>query len=73
VATGNGTEEQRARYRNVLRTWEEKDTALQKQFLQMSTNGYFIQVPQTSGHNIQLTDPQFIADGVRWTLEHLAG
>jgi pimeloyl-ACP methyl ester carboxylesterase len=73
VATGNGTEEQRARYRNMLRTWEEKDTGLQKQFLQLSTNGHFIQAPKTSGHNVQLTDPQFIADGVRWTLEHLAG
>jgi pimeloyl-ACP methyl ester carboxylesterase len=73
VAKGNGTQEQRAKMKEVLDGWEEKDTCLQKQFLQMSTRGHFIQAPLTSGHNIQLTDPHCIADAVRWTLDHLAG
>jgi pimeloyl-ACP methyl ester carboxylesterase len=72
VAAGNGTEEQRAKYREVVDTWDEKDIGLQKQFFQMSTNGHYIQAPTTSGHNIQLTDPQCIADGVKWTLDNLA-
>lgn len=73
VAKGNGTQEQRANMEEVLDGWEETDTRLQRQFLQMSTRGHFIQAPLTSGHNIQLTDPHCIADAVRWTLDHLAG
>ena len=72
VAAGNGSEEERKGYREVLKTWAEKDIGLQKEFFKMSTKGHFVQAPESSGHNIQLTDPQCIADGVRWTLEHLA-
>jgi len=72
LAAGNGTEEQRAKCRETIETWAEKDTALQKQFLQMSTNGHYIQAPLTSGHNVQITDPHCIADAVRWTLDNLA-
>jgi pimeloyl-ACP methyl ester carboxylesterase len=72
VARGNGTEEQRRRLRAVLDTSPDKDVALQREFLKLSTTGMFIQAPLTSGHNVQMTDPQCIADGVRWVLENLA-
>jgi pimeloyl-ACP methyl ester carboxylesterase len=73
VAQGNGTEEQRARLQRVVEGLQETDTGLQRQFLQLSSKGHFIQAPLTSGHNVQITDPQCIADGVRWVLDHLAG
>jgi pimeloyl-ACP methyl ester carboxylesterase len=69
VTAGNGTEEQRAAYAEVLETWVEKDVALQKEFFKMSTNSHFIQASKKSGHQVQLTEPGLIADAVRWTLD----
>lgn len=71
VKAGNGTEDQRAAYADVLETWVEIDVALQKEFFKMSTNGHFMQASGRSGHLVHLTEPRMVADAVRWTLEHL--
>jgi hypothetical protein len=71
VKAGNGTEDERARYRALLETWEQKEVAVQQDFFKLSTKGHFWQA-ERSGHCVHLSEPQLIAEAVKWTLENLS-
>jgi pimeloyl-ACP methyl ester carboxylesterase len=68
VERGNGTEEQRRRMRELIETWSEKEEALQREQLVYSTNSKVL-IAEESGHRIELTQPEVIAEAVKWCLE----
>jgi pimeloyl-ACP methyl ester carboxylesterase len=68
VAKGNGTEEQRSRVRELILTADEKSESLMKLFLKLSTRSKLVSAGE-SGHFIQLTQPDVVADGVMWVLD----
>ena len=70
VARGNGTEEQRAHVQEMIRTADEKNMALMREFLKLSTKHKLV-FGYKSGHFVQLTEPEIVVDGVKWVLENL--
>lgn len=70
VSAGNGTEAERGSFREMLRIWDATDRMLQTGNLGLSRNGRFIEVPDT-GHNVHVTSPETIVDGVKWVLSEL--
>jgi pimeloyl-ACP methyl ester carboxylesterase len=70
VARGNGTEEKRAHVLEMIRTADEKNEGLMKNFLKLSTKNTLV-FAHNSGHFVQLTEPDIVVDGVKWALENL--
>lgn len=73
LARGNGVgkEEEVERYRARLGPeWRDKDRDIQREFLRLGKKGCFVEVPG-AGHNLQLTAPEKVVDGVRWVLTQL--
>ncbi|TVY17232.1 hypothetical protein LARI1_G005533 [Lachnellula arida] len=70
VAKGNGTEEQRSYVRELIRTADEKNEGLMKEWLKLSTKGKLV-FAHESGHFVQLTQPDIVVDGVKWVLDEL--
>ncbi|KAI9696515.1 MAG: hypothetical protein M1820_008143 [Bogoriella megaspora] len=70
VEKGNGTEEQRAYVRELIATADEKSAGLMREHLKLSTKGELI-FADKSGHFVQLTQPEIVADGVNWVLDEL--
>ncbi|OCL07604.1 alpha/beta hydrolase [Glonium stellatum] len=68
VEAGNGTEEQRRAFRELLDSWEEMDAVLKEEQLLLSQNSRLVHLPDC-GHNVQLIRPDVVADEVRWVLE----
>jgi pimeloyl-ACP methyl ester carboxylesterase len=68
VQAGYGTESERASCREILRTWEEKDSQLQLEQLSLSSTSRSV-IAEKSGHNVHLTQPEVIADATRWVLD----
>jgi len=68
VERGNGTEEERRAVRELVRTWDENEESLQREQLSYSTNSK-VMIAAESGHRIELTQPDVIADAVKWALE----
>lgn len=64
VKRGNGTEEQRAEYRELLRTWQKKNAELQLELKTLSHNSSWSDAE--CGHHVQLFKPQIIVDEVLW-------
>ena len=71
VEKGNGTEEQRSRVRELIRTADEKSAGLMKEHLKLSTKGKIV-FAHDSGHFVQLTQPDIVVDGVKWVLDELS-
>lgn len=71
VALGNGDEMEREAYLEILRTWDVKDGGLQREILSLSGTGNYLEAPRGAGHNVQLTHPGIIVEGVEWVLERL--
>lgn len=69
VAKGNGTEEQRSYVRDLIANVDAKTEGLQREFLKLSTKSEFV-VARESGHFVQMTQPEFVVDGVKWVLEN---
>ncbi|TVY90223.1 Uncharacterized protein LAWI1_G006848 [Lachnellula willkommii] len=67
LARGNCDDVQEVSFRDLLRTWDGKDRALQAEILMLSGNSRFVEVPG-SGHNVYLTEPESVVEGVGWTL-----
>jgi hypothetical protein len=44
---------------------------VQKDIFKQSIKGYFLEAEQ-SGHSVHLSEPQVIAEAVKWTLENLS-
>ncbi|KAN0114564.1 alpha/beta-hydrolase [Hyaloscypha variabilis] len=72
VARGNGTEEERASYRDLIAHWEEQDIPVQQEMLKLSTVGRFRTVPG-SGHCIQMINPEAVVEEVKWVLDQHQG
>ncbi|KAK2779488.1 hypothetical protein FQN52_002421 [Onygenales sp. PD_12] len=70
VEVGNGTEEERRVYRELLDGWEEVDKWLKEDQMRLSSNCHLVHVPDC-GHNVQLVRPDVIAQEVRWVLENM--
>ncbi|KAH8594010.1 Alpha/Beta hydrolase protein [Bisporella sp. PMI_857] len=70
IEKGNGTEAERKEFEDMLRTWNDKDSGLQKGNLGLSGRGRYVEV-LGSGHHVQLTAPEDIVEGVRWVLEEV--
>lgn len=70
VEKGNGTEEQRRQVRELIRTADEKNMSLMKEFLKLSTKSKLV-FAHESGHFVQLTQPEIVVDGVEWVLKEL--
>ncbi|KAA8648416.1 hypothetical protein EYZ11_000344 [Aspergillus tanneri] len=69
VANGRGTEVQRAKFREYLAKWEQNEESFQRELLHMSSLARFSATTR-SGHNIQLTEPELIANEIRWALQN---
>lgn len=69
VARGNGTEEERAHVREMIRTADEKNEGLMKELTKLSTTNKLV-FARKSGHFVQLTEPEIVVDGVKWVLEN---
>ena len=67
IARGNGTQEQRRRMRELIATWSANEEALQREQLIYSTNSK-VMIAAESGHRIELTQPEVIADAVKWCM-----
>lgn len=70
VAQGLGTEAQRATFRNYLARWDDSEEAFQRELLNLSSTARFSTTTQ-SGHNIQITEPERVADEIRWVLRRI--
>jgi pimeloyl-ACP methyl ester carboxylesterase len=70
VKKGNGTEDQRSHVRELIRTADEKNEGLMKEFLKLSTKSKLV-FAYESGHFVQLTQPDIVVDGVKWVLDKL--
>jgi pimeloyl-ACP methyl ester carboxylesterase len=70
VDMGNGTEEERRAFRELLRTWDEIDKDLKEEQVRLSSNSHYIHIPDC-GHNIQLIRPDVLAEEIRWVLQNL--
>lgn len=72
VAKGNGTEEERACYRDLISDWDEQDIPVHEDMLKLSSFGRFKTV-EKSGHCIHMVNPEAVAAEVKWVLDHLSG
>ena len=64
---GNGTEEERGRFRELLDRWEESDRGLKEEVLGLSGNSRMV-ILEDCGHNVQLVRPDVVAGEVEWVV-----
>jgi hypothetical protein len=57
-------------FQEMLATWNQKDRALQSELSSLSSKSYYVEV-ENSGHDVHLTAPGCIVDGVKWVLSHI--
>ncbi|TVY44506.1 Uncharacterized protein LCER1_G009438 [Lachnellula cervina] len=67
LARGNCDDAKEIPFRNLLSTWDAKDRALQSEILLLTTKSRYMEVAN-SGHNVHLTEPESIVEGVKWAL-----
>lgn len=67
LARGNGDSAKQAAFEEILSTWDEKDESLQSEILSLSSCTRYIET-KNSGHNVQLSEPDIIVEGVSWVL-----
>ncbi|KAK2831951.1 hypothetical protein FQN49_007005 [Arthroderma sp. PD_2] len=70
VARGNGTEEERSYVREMIETVDAKNEGLMREFLKLSRKSELVFATE-SGHFVQLTQPEVVADGVNWALHNI--
>jgi len=70
VERGNGTEDERRKMRDAIGLWVEKEKGFHESFLKLSTKGHWIDA-SASGHWPHETEPELVADSVRWVLDNL--
>jgi pimeloyl-ACP methyl ester carboxylesterase len=70
IERGNGTEEERKKMKDAIGLWVEKEKGFHESFLKLSTKGHWIDALE-SGHWPHETEPELVADGVRWVFENL--
>ena len=72
VEAGNGTEEERRRFRELLDGWEEKDKGWKEELLRLSGKSRMV-VLEDCGHNVQLVRPDVVAREVEWAVDLVRG
>ncbi|OJJ38677.1 hypothetical protein ASPWEDRAFT_36364 [Aspergillus wentii DTO 134E9] len=70
VEAGNGTEEQREAYRQLLEVWVEHEREWQEEQVQLSSNARFVHLPDC-GHHVQILRPDVVAEEIRWVREQV--
>ena len=68
VALGLGTEAQREIFRDYLKIWDSSEEEFQRELLNLSSNARFSTTAR-SGHNIQITEPERVAEEIRWVMQ----
>ncbi|TVY88870.1 Uncharacterized protein LAWI1_G007762 [Lachnellula willkommii] len=69
VAAGNGTEEDRRLFREYLEHADKKDHLWQEEILKLSTCGRFVR--SRSGHNVQMVEPELVAEEIKWVWDRI--
>jgi hypothetical protein len=64
IAAGNGTEEERGRYRASVDGFTVEDISNMKEQLKLSTLGTYT-FTESDGHNVQMTEPQLVVDEIK--------
>jgi len=72
VEAGNGTEDEREAFDQILLTWEEEDSRLQMESLTLSSRVQLLHAGE-SGHSVHMTQPEVVAKGVKWVLNQWLG
>ncbi|KAI1416415.1 alpha/beta hydrolase [Hypoxylon sp. FL1857] len=70
LAQGNGESANKAAlfaFGEMLNTWDEKDRPLQSEIQSLSSKSRYIET-EKGGHNVHLTEPELIVEGVGWIL-----
>ncbi|KFY29598.1 hypothetical protein V493_02276 [Pseudogymnoascus sp. VKM F-4281 (FW-2241)] len=70
IKAGNGSERDRQEFRDIVGFWQKTSTMRAKEILGLSGVHNFRDVLK-SGHNIQLLEPELIADELKWVYSHL--
>ena len=70
IEKGNGSEEQRRAVNELIKTADEKSLGLMKEHLKLSRRSKLV-VADESGHFVQLTQPNVVAEGVKWVLDKM--
>ncbi|KAH8773293.1 Alpha/Beta hydrolase protein [Hyaloscypha finlandica] len=70
VERGNGTEEERKKVRDMIGLWVDKEKGFHELFLKLSRKNHWIDATE-SGHWPHQTEPELVAEGVRWALKNL--
>jgi hypothetical protein len=69
VTLGNGTEEEKEKSREFFVSFTVDDQKNQEDILTLSIVNHYVRV--TSGHNVQVVQPDLIAEEVRWVLDRV--
>ncbi|RHZ53932.1 alpha/beta fold hydrolase [Aspergillus thermomutatus] len=72
VEAGNGTEAQRAAFRELLEKWDGMDREMQEEQLELSRRSRMVHLPDC-GHNVHLIRPEAVAEEIRWVREQILG
>lgn len=70
IAKGHGSEEERRLYQELVAVWDEKDEAAHRQILRLSSRGKYGFV-ESSGHNMQMVEPEIVAEEIKWVLDNV--
>ncbi|CRG88156.1 hypothetical protein PISL3812_05183 [Talaromyces islandicus] len=70
IKAGNGTEEERAQFREAFKTYGALTEAWQRETMKLSNNSRW-GFAEKSGHNVQFTEPEVIVEDLQWVLSHL--
>jgi len=65
VEAGNGTEEQREAFRQLLDRWDGIDREIKEEQLQLSSRSRLIHIPEC-GHHVHLVRPDVVAEEIQW-------
>ncbi|KAF7155889.1 hypothetical protein CNMCM5623_008769 [Aspergillus felis] len=70
VEVGNGTEAQRAAFRELLEKWDGVGREMQEEQLRLSRRSRMVHLPDC-GHNVHLIRPEVVAEEIRWVREQI--
>jgi hypothetical protein len=70
VAAGNGTQEERALYKEMADKWDENDRNNQQELLRFSSVAKY-SYTATNCHNVQMTEPELVLDEIKCVLDHV--
>lgn len=72
VAAGNGTEEQRKAFRQLLDSWESNSRDIQMEQLRLSSNSRLVRLSDC-GHSVHMTRPDVVCEEIKWARDQIIG